>query len=374
MKAQGNKSTVSQHVAHLVPALFDERDGIIGGAERYAFELARHMADRTPTTLVTFGTQAREERAGNLQIRVLGGARYLRSQRTNPIAAKLFSELRKADVIHCHQQHVLASSLSALFCRLTGRKVFVSDLGGGGWDISGYVSTDRWFNGHLHISEYSRFINGHAAKQDARVIFGGVDLQKFSPDSAVPRNGKALYVGRILPHKGIDDLIKALPDSMTLEIIGRPYGEDYLRDLHVLAAGKRVVFRHDCTDDDIVRAYREASCIALPSVYKTMYGDETIVPELLGQTLLEGMACGAPALSTNVASLPEVVENNVSGFVVPPNDPESLGAKLRWLREHKDNARQMGEAARRRVVDKFSWPAVVDRCLKIYGSRGNSHR
>lgn len=364
-----NKRQVAKprrHVVHVVPALFDSRDGIIGGAERYAFELARHMAERTSTTLVTFGKHSREENIGNLRIRVLGGARHIRGQRTNPISAHLFSELRKADVVHCHQQHVVASSLSAVFCRLTGRRVFVSDLGGGGWDISGYTSTDRWFHGHLHISEYSRLINGHSANAKARVIFGGVDLQKFSPDCRVPRNGNVLFVGRILPHKGIDDLIRALPNEMTLEVIGRPYGEDYLRDLRVLAAGKRVVFRHDCTDDDIVRAYRESSCIALPSVYRTMYGDETKVPELLGQTLLEGMACGAPAISTDVASLPEVVESGVSGFVVPPNDARALGTKLRWLREYKDEACEMGRAARRRVVEKFSWPAVVDRCLKFY--------
>lgn len=355
-----------RRVVHVVPALFDAHDGIIGGAERYAFELARHMADRRPTTLVTFGKHSRQDTVGNLRVQVIGDARYVRGQRTNPISPALISELRNADVVHCHQQHVLASSLSAVFCRVTGRRVFVSDHGGGGWDISGYVSTDRWFNGHLHVSEYSRAINGHAANRKAHVIFGGVDLQKFSPDAAVPRNGKALFVGRILPHKGIDDLVKALPAEMTLEIVGRPWGEDYLRELHALANGKRVVFRHDCTDQELLRAYRESMCIALPSVYRTMYGDETRVPELLGQTLLEGMACGAPAISTDVASLPEVVENGVSGFVVPPNDPQALGTKLRWLREYKDEAREMGRAARRRVVEKFSWPAVVDRCLKVY--------
>lgn len=356
------------HVVHVVPALFDARDGIIGGAERYAFEMARHMADRTPTTLVTFGTQSRTERAGNLEIRVIGKARYVRGQRTNPISTSLIPELRKADVVHCHQQHVLASSLSALFCRMTARRVFVSDLGGGGWDISGYISTDRWFHGHLHISEYSRLINGQTANRKARVIFGGVDLNKFSPDTSVTRNGKVLFVGRILPHKGIDVLIKALPEGMTLEVIGRPYGEDYLRDLRALAVAenKRVVFRHECTDEQIVRAYRESMCIALPSVYRTMYGDETRVPELLGQTLLEGMACEAPAICTDVASLPEVVESGVNGFVVPPNDPEPLGAKLHWLREHKAEARKMGAAARQRVMQKFSWPTVVNRCLKIY--------
>ena len=58
-------------VVHLVPALFGP-DGIVGGAERYAFELARHMATRVPTTLVTFGDPRRHETVGSLDVRVLG--------------------------------------------------------------------------------------------------------------------------------------------------------------------------------------------------------------------------------------------------------------------------------------------------------------
>ena len=46
-------------VAHLVPAPFDPEDGIIGGAERYSFELARHMADHVPTELISFGPRER---------------------------------------------------------------------------------------------------------------------------------------------------------------------------------------------------------------------------------------------------------------------------------------------------------------------------
>jgi glycosyltransferase involved in cell wall biosynthesis len=78
------------------------------------------------------------------------------------------------------------------------------------------------------------------------------------------------------------------------------------------------------------------------------------------------MACGAPAICTDVASMPEVVEDGVTGFVVPPNDPEALRRKLLWLREHPEQARAMGEAARRRVLERFTWTAVVERCLAIY--------
>ena len=86
-----------------------------------------------------------------------------------------------------------------------------------------------------------------------------------------------------------------------------------------------MAFHQDCDDDALIDAYRRSLCVVLPSVYKTMYGDETTVPELLGQTLLEGMACGSPVICTRVASLPEVVEDGVTGFIVPPNSPARLG-------------------------------------------------
>jgi glycosyltransferase involved in cell wall biosynthesis len=357
-----------RRVVHVVPALFGTDSGVVGGAERYALELARHMADVVPTTLVSFGEKEREERWGALRVRVIGDPWYVRSQRTNPVAAGLLRELCRASIVHCHQQHVLASSLSALFCRLTGRRVFVSDLGGGGWDISAYLSTDHWYHGHLHISEYSRRISGQAERPWAHVIMGGVDVNKFAPDAATKRNGRALFVGRLMPHKGVNDLIEAAPPDLPLELIGQPYDARFMQDLRALAAGKRVTFRHDCDDAALVQAYCEAFCVVLPSVYRTVYGEETKVPELLGQTLLEAMACGAPTICTDVASMPEVVEDGVTGFVVPPNDPAALREKLCWLREHPTQAQIMGQAARRRVLERFTWPMVVRRCLEIYAA------
>src|SRR5205807_6078716 len=97
------------HVLHMVPALFSNGDGITGGAERYVFELARHMAEEVPTTLVSFGEKPRRETDGRLAIRVIGDPWYVRGQRTNPIALSLFSELLGANIVHCHQQHVLST-------------------------------------------------------------------------------------------------------------------------------------------------------------------------------------------------------------------------------------------------------------------------
>ena len=357
------------NVLHIVPALFGPKDGIVGGAERYALDLARHMAHEVPTTLLSFGDREREERIGQLRVRVLASHWYVRGLRSNPVSLSLLGEVRRTDIAHCHQQHVLASSLVALAGRVAGRRVFVTELGGGGWDISAYVSTDNWYRGHLHISEYSRRIYRQENKPRSHVILGGVDGEKFSPDESVTRERTVLFVGRLLPHKGVDSLIKALPEGTKLEIIGQPYDQRYLEDLRRLAEGKRVVFVHDCDDRKLVMAYRRAMCVVLPSVYRDMYGRETRVPELLGQTLLEGMACATPVICTDVASMPEIVKDGVTGFIVPPNDPAALHQKLSWLREHSAEARAMGEAARRRVLETFTWPMVVRRCLEIYNGK-----
>lgn len=350
-------------IVHLVPAPFDPRDGVIGGAERYAFELARHMAARVETRLVTFGDSARRERVGPLDVHVLQG-RHVRGQRSNPIAASLPRALRGAAVVHCHQQHVLASSVAAVLSRINGRRVFVTDLGGGGFDVSSFVSTDRWFHGHLHISEYSRRVSGHQGCRSARVILGGVDTKRFSPGGL--SGDSVLFVGRILPHKGIHDLIDAVTPDCVLRIVGRAPDAQYLAALHHRSQGKRVTFVHDADDAALIEEYRRAACVVLPSVYTTPDGRTTRVPELLGQTLLEAMACGRPVICTDVASLPEVVVDGVHGFVVPPGNPAALRGAITQLRQDRAIAGAMGRAGRQRVLDHFQWEHVVDRCLEAY--------
>jgi glycosyltransferase involved in cell wall biosynthesis len=60
------------------------------------------------------------------------------------------------------------------------------------------------------------------------------------------------------------------------------------------------------------------------------------------------------------------VDDGVTGFVVPPNDPPALGARLAWLAAHRDQAAAMGLAGRERVLRHFTWDAVVARCLDAY--------
>ena len=361
-------------VVHLTPALFGE-DGVFGGAERYTLELARAMARRTPTTLVCFGPEPKSfSTPEGLSVNVLGPAWKVRKQEFNRLHGGLFRAISHADVIHCHQPRMLASEIAALYARTRGKTVVASDLGAGGWGFSAYLKTDKWFHSHLHISEYSRSLAPPGLQARTGVVYGGVDQERFSPDPSVAKEPLVVFVGRLMSHKGIGDLIDALPEGLDLEVIGRPYDERYFQELKRRSAGKRVLFRCDCDDDAIIHAFRRALVAVLPSVYRDCYGQYTKVPELLGQTPLEAMACGTPAIVTDVASLPEVVDDCVTGFVVPPNKPDSLRERLEWLRDHSGDAARMGAAGRQRIAEQFTWSSVVDRCLDHYRSVSPNRR
>jgi glycosyltransferase involved in cell wall biosynthesis len=353
----------------VVPALFGPDGGVVGGAERYVMELARYMSRVVPTRLVSFGPRAERRKIESLDVEVLKTTWRVCNQPSNPMAAGLARIVATAGTLHLHQKHVLATSLSGLLARLFRKKVFVTDYGGGGWDLSAYVSTDRLFAAELHLSAYSRSIEP-ARSIPNLVILGGVDTTKFCPAPTRILSGRRpiVFVGRLLPHKGVDVLIRAVGMEQPVEIIGQPYDNQYLEALKNLAKGKQIVFRHDCADGALVDAYRRALAVVLPSVYVDMYGKSTPVPELLGQTLLEGMACGIPGVSSSAASLPEVVQDGVTGFVVPPNDERALGEKLARLEREPAERDRMGRAARNDVTRRFTWESVVERCLDAYGA------
>lgn len=361
--------TSGPRVLHVVPSYFRKDGGVLGGAERYVVELARHMADVVPTQLLTFGTTPERWTVDRLDVSVERPWAHVRGQQQNPFYPALWKAIRRTDVVHFHQKHILNSSYGALLCRLMGRKGFVTDLGGGGWDVSAYIETSRWYRAELHLSRYAQVVSGNPRGERDPVILGGVDTTKFSPGhgGALPRD-YFLFVGRILAHKGIDMVIEALGPDMHLVVAGQPYDPTYLADLKELARGKSVEFRHDVDDDELVALYRGARAVVLTSRYRDRYGCETLVPELLGQTLLEGMSCGAPAVATNVASLPEIVRPGLDGYVVEP-EVAALVEPLRTLWDQPHRAQAMGRSARERVLATFTWDLVVGRCLEAYRTR-----
>ncbi len=348
-------------VVHVSPTYFSP-ESVIGGGERYAEELSRAMSECVSVRFVSFGPHAFRERVSDRYERVILKS-WTRDKMT-PFSPHLWRELRGARVIHCYQLNTLPTFLAAAFSRLRRVPVFVSDLGGGGWTPGYHFNVGRWLNGHLPISRYAAqcLPSGHTS---VAVIYGGVDLEKYPPRGDLCHDGTVVFLGRILPHKGIHHLIEGLPNQCPLRIIGPIGSDDYLDRLKLLALGKKVKFLHGLSDSEVADQLRRAAILVHPT--PTDLSGNAGVNELLGLAVLEAMASNCPVIVSAAASLPELVEHGVSGLVVPSNDPGATRSAIRRVIGNSSLWKQLAVEGRIRVEREFVWPKVVDRCLRAYG-------
>jgi len=352
-----------QKVVHVSPCYFDNYS-IIGGGERYAQSLARAMANHVETVFVSFGNRRYSFYQEQLRVEVYPTIDLIHGVNFNPLCYNFLQELISADVVHCHQYWTVVSNLAVLTGAALCKRVFVTDYGGWGHHFVDELPLSDFVNGFLPISYFSA--QTFPQEVNKRVIYGGVDNHFKKEGKAERREEKVLFVGRLLPHKGINYLIEAMDEDVQLDVIGRPYDEKYFSFLKELGKGKQVRFLTNASDKEVINAYQTAMVTILPSVYVDMNGMNYKAPELLGLVLLESMACGTPVICTNVGAMPEIVENGVTGFVVPPNDPVALRERIRWFIENPDQTQRMGQQARERVFKKFTWDVVAQQCLIAY--------
>jgi starch synthase len=108
--------------------------------------------------------------------------------------------------------------------------------------------------------------------------------------------------------------------------------------------------------DDVIQLYSHAAVFCCPSVY-----------EPFGIINLEAMACETPVVASAVGGIIEVVEDGVTGLLVPPREPRALAAALTAVLGDPGRARAMGLAGRARVEEQFSWTSVAARTEALYG-------
>ena len=118
------------------------------------------------------------------------------------------------------------------------------------------------------------------------------------------------------------------------------------------------VSREDGAPGSMPDQYRRATAFVMPSLY-----------EPLGVAVLEAMAAGLPCIGSTGGALPELIEEGVTGFLVPPGDEEALLARMRELAMTPDLCRTLGEAGAVRYRERFTWDAVAGRMLAAISSR-----
>jgi glycosyltransferase involved in cell wall biosynthesis len=313
-------------------------------------------------TLLAAGSRDGEWREQSLRIVLRRPWGAVRGQRFNPLPRGLLSLLRGADVVHCFQRRIVLSSLALGLGRLAARATFVTEMGGGGWDVSGYLDTRAWCTGMLHLSRYAAKLESRDGHPADAVLYGGARGR----EALCEGGDEILFVGRFLPHKGPDVLIEAAQPAWPVTLCGSGMDQGFLDELRRLAQGKEVRFVMTPSDDELEAAYRRAAVVVVPSVGRDRYGRETPVAELLGLVAIEAGARGIPVVASDLASLPEIVEDGVTGFLFSAGDRTALRERLTTVLANPALRRRMGMAARERIQRQFTWERAAEVAVAAY--------
>lgn len=357
-------------VVHITPTFFDDAS-LIGGGERYATELALWMSKVVDTTLVSFSKERKSYRRDNLKVEIYPVKRLIHGNPVNPLSFGFLRSIPGSDVVHVHHVHTLVSDMACSAAWMLGKRAFVTDYGGGG----SLTLNKRLpvFEGYQNAIAYSRFGLGFLPpelKRKAVLIKGGIDTQRFCPNGTPGRDKKILYVGRILPHKGIDYLIEGFRlldhSDYRLRIVGRVYSEGYYEYLKRLSEGLNIDFVHDADDEGLIKEYRTAMVTVLPSVHTCYDGSHTRVPELMGFTLLESQACGTPVICTDAGAMSEFVADQQTGFVVAQNSPAAIAEALEIIIGAAPSMYSGFKPLCVNHVTELNWEEVVEKHLQAY--------
>ncbi|HKV89948.1 MAG TPA: glycosyltransferase family 4 protein [Thermoplasmata archaeon] len=221
----------------------------------------------------------------------------------------------------------------------------------------------------VHTRSYgltSRPLRGRALT----VIPSAVDLTRFHPevDGSAVREQLGLsdarvlaFTGRLVPHKGVDLIVRALPDlpsDVKLLVVGRG---PRLPELYALArrlgVDERIRFCPDVSDADLPKYLRAADVFVFPSQNRL---------EGFGLVVAEALAAGLPVVIADMPGVREVIEPGVQGVLVEPMIQHDLVAKLRELLDDAPRRRAMARAARQRAEERFGLGPVVDQLTQLY--------
>ncbi len=286
----------------------------------------------------------------------------------------------RADLIHTNTALILSPGPAAWLARVSHiwhvREFFT--------EFGKLWNTYQWYMNWLAdeivcvstpvAQQYDSRIRAHKV----RVIHNGLPLDEFGPVEAervrafrkqfgLGQNRLVGVVGRIkYGRKGQDIFVRAVaqlkdkfPD-VTYVLIGSPFpgNEQHLLDLQALICEVHLEDRIIYTGDvaDIKAAYAALDISVLPSA----------LPEPFGGVVIESMAMGKPVVGTRYGGTLEQIDDGVTGYLVPPNDPTALAEALACLLRDDELRQRMGAAARERFLRLFEFELFYHKMLAVY--------
>jgi glycosyltransferase involved in cell wall biosynthesis len=221
----------------------------------------------------------------------------------------------------------------------------------------------------ITCSEYAKatYVAAGVPEEKIAAIPLGVDLVLFSPTPDKARRAllTLLFVGATSHTKGIDLLCQAVCNiadrgrEVELRIVG-PASDNHHWVEKAKARG-RVHYRGSLSHDALPDEYQAADCLVLPSRHDSF-----------GMVVAEALACGVPALVSSRVGAKTLIEDGVSGWIVPAEDVQALEKRIAWCIDNIDKVRLMSTHARI-AAEQSGWPAYRKRIYEVFGDFISDH-
>ena len=193
----------------------------------------------------------------------------------------------------------------------------------------------------------------------------GVDPEIFRPAEQALDSGRGFtigYVGRFVPEKGVDLLIKtvaSLPGAWRLNLAGSGPDQDELKRLvRELGIEERVSFDGQIPSTHMPTYFQQLDVLVLPSRTQPNWMEQ------FGRVLVEGMACGIAVIGSSSGEIPSVIGD--AGLIFQENDVADLRQQLLRLQQRPDLRRELGVRGRERVLERFTQAQIAAQTVAVY--------
>lgn len=382
---------------------------IYGGAGVHVAELSRVLAAQVDLRVRCFGAERPADYHG-AKVQAYGVPQELAAAnaavQTLGVDLGILSDVAGADLVHSHTWYAnMAGHLSSLLHgiphvlsahSLEPLRPWKAEQLGGGYALSSWVEKTAYEAAAaiIAVSDGMRrdILRSYPQVDPAKVkvVHNGIDVslwQRDENDNVVrslgidPERPSVVFVGRNTRQKGVPYLLRAaakLPADVQLVLcLGAADTPELAAEtaelIEQLRRGREgvVLIERMLPRNELIQVLSHATAFACPSIY-----------EPLGIVNLEAMACGAAVVASATGGIPEVVDDGVTGTLVPleqltdgtgtPLDAEQFvtdfAAALTAVVSDPQRARTMGEAGRRRAEQHFSWDSIGQATLDVYRS------
>lgn len=285
-------------------------------------------------------------------------------------AAVLADHLKSRNVRHLHNHIATATCTVAMLTSKMSGIPFSFTIHGPDiffepkhWRIDAKIAQARFV---ACISDFCRsqcmIFSDQQHWNKLNIIHCGIDPDKYQGEATTDLSAPHLvFVGRLAGVKGVPVLLDALshlsrdiPDLRVTLIGDGPERADLETHAQNLGLGAMVTFAGYRSQDEVAETLASADALVLPSF-----------AEGVPVTLMEAMASGIPVLATRVGGISELVEDCVSGYLVPPGNVEALAARLRDLLSDPELRARMGAAGRAKVTADFNQRIEAGRLAQL---------